>query len=123
VHDHTRPGRFGQDRQLVPGQPRSIRVCAGTTGISDTSYRSATRSAGFRPLLDALNKLARTPTTSSCQGDGDQSTFYELLATYDRGPSVLIRIDPHCAPAIDNETLQAADAHDVVPPLEEVLAR
>jgi hypothetical protein len=116
-----RPGRLGQEQHLLPGQPTSIRLCAGTIGRSATSYQSATLSRGFQPLIDALNALPTTPTNSQCQGDGSQATFYELLASYSQGPDVLVRIDPHCAPAIDNETLQAANASTVAPLLLQLL--
>jgi hypothetical protein len=116
-----RAGRLGQDQQLVPGQPTSIRLCAATVGRTDTSYGSATLSHGFQPVLDALNALSTTPTQSSCQGDGSQATFYELLADYDQGPNVAVRIDPHCVPAIDNRTVQAANAKTVVPLLDDLL--
>ena len=82
-----------------------------------------TLSHGFQPVLDALNALSTTPTQSSCQGDGKQAACYELLAEYEQGPDVAVRIDPHCAPAIDNRTLQAADAKTVVPLLDRLLPR
>jgi hypothetical protein len=116
-----RSGRLGEEQRLVPGQPTSIRVCAGTAGRTDTSYRTVILSHGFQPVIDALNALSTTPTQSSCQGDGSQATFYELVAEYEHGPDVAVRIDPHCAPAIDNRTLQAANAKTVVPLLDDLL--
>lgn len=116
-----RSGRLGEDERLVPGQPTSILLCAGTSGPRTTTYVSATRNQGFQPLVDALNALHTRPTTSGCQGDGRQITFYELLAHYQQGPDVLVRIDPHCAPAIDNRSLQSATADTVVPLLEQML--
>jgi hypothetical protein len=114
-----RSGRLGEDQQLVPGQPGSIRLCAGTPGRSTTSYRVATLTRGFQPLIDALNALPTTPTKSECQGDGHQVTFYVLLASYQQGPEVIVRIDPHCAPAIDNRSLQASSAITIMPLLEQ----
>jgi len=116
-----RSGRFGQDQHLLPGRPTSIRLCAGTAGPRATTYRTAMLDRGFQPLVDALDALRTRPTTSECQGDGQQATFYELLAGYADGPGVLVRIDPHCAPAIDNRSLQAADASTVLPLLQQLL--
>jgi hypothetical protein len=116
-----RSGRFGQDQHLLPGQPTSIRLCVGTAGPRATTYRTTLRNRGFQPLVDALDVLRTRPTTSECQGDGQQATFYELLASYAQGPDVLVRIDPHCVPAVDNGTLQAFDARPVVPLLRQLL--
>src|SRR5439155_11001269 len=67
-----RTGRLGQEQQLVPGQPTSMRLCSGTVR-SEAAYRSIMLSRGFQPLLDALNALPTKPTQSACQGDGSQA--------------------------------------------------
>src|SRR5882757_9641798 len=104
MHDHL-------ERKIhQPGEHR----CAGRGVLPTLDH-------GFQSLIDALNALRTTPTTSSCQGDGSQATFYELLARFDQGPDVLVRIDPHCAPAIDNRSVQASDANSVMQLLGQLL--
>ena len=118
-HAPIRPAGPGAAARTRPAHVDSR--LRGNRRPNGTSYRSLTLSHGFQPVIDALNALSTTPTWSSCQGDGSQATFYELLAEYDQTPGVLVRIDLHCAPAIDNRTLQAANAKTVVPLLDDLL--
>jgi hypothetical protein len=67
--------------------------------------------------------LPTKPTQSECQGDGRQSIYYHLLVHYAQGPDVLLRIDPHCTPAIDNGSLQASDASSITQILEQLAPR
>jgi hypothetical protein len=115
-------GRLGQERQLIPGTPTSILVCSSISG-SQASLRTTTLSHGYQHLVDALNALPTKPTQSGCQGDGRQSIYYQLLVHYAQRPDVLLNLDPHCTPAIDNGSLQASDASSITPILEQLAPR
>jgi hypothetical protein len=117
-----RTGRLGQETAMVPGNPISVQVCEGTPTGQDVSYRTVTVRVGYSDLVAALNALPTQTSSSSCQGDGKQRVFYELLFRYPVGPAVLVWIDPHCDPSIDNRSLQARDASTVVPHIRSLLA-
>jgi hypothetical protein len=106
---------------MIPANPRSILVCEGTLGSTSSSYRSALITQGFQGLVAALNALPTKRSTASCQGDGNQEVFYELLSNYVQGPSVIVTVDPHCAPSIDNHSLQSDDSSSIVPLIQRLI--
>jgi hypothetical protein len=118
----TRSGRLGQETQLIPGTPESLRICQLTMGVAKTTYRQLAVNRNFEALVAAVNNLPTTPSVRGCQGDGMQNVAYEILANYPQGPPVNVRIDPHCTPSIDNGTLQATNPSTVIPLIQRLLA-
>src|SRR5215475_622440 len=108
--------------KLVVVLPVSAKICKGTAGRTTTSFdiRTATDD-GYRDLVDALNALPTRPSTWSCQDNGRQPVFYELMFRYAAGPPVRVLVRLDCAPAIDNTSLEAQDASTVLPEITRLL--
>ncbi|MFN2518027.1 MAG: hypothetical protein ABR604_03130, partial [Jatrophihabitantaceae bacterium] len=118
----TTPGRLGQESSLVPAEPTSAQICAVSYSTGKPAVRTVTTPAGLLKLVAALNAAPPRVSNSACQGDGQQDVAYELVFSYAEGPGVHVRVDPHCAPGIDNGSLQAFGSSSVVPLIQQVLA-
>jgi hypothetical protein len=117
----VRSGRLGQETAMVPADPVSVQVCKATVGSRDVGYETRTATAGYRDLVERLNALPTQVSRSGCQGHGTQTVFYQLLFRYAVGPPVRLRVDADCDPSIDNQSLQARDATNVLPLIESLL--
>jgi hypothetical protein len=120
-----RSGRLGQETVIVPPGSANVRVCKRTHRSTGDIYQTRTATGGYRKLVDALNAPPTQTSTSSCQVLSGRvesiSVSYELVFRYVFGPPVLVRVQPGCAPAIDNGSLQAADASSVLPEIIRLL--
>ena len=114
-------GRLGQETRMVPDRPESVQICEITLGGKHEQYRTVTVRKKLGDLVDALNRPPVTLSSWGCQGLGHESVVYEARFAYAEGPDVLVRVDPHCDPSIDNRSLQARDAGQVVAILRRLL--
>jgi hypothetical protein len=116
-------GRVGQGSAMVPAGATSVAICVALSSAPHAGQRTVTSSGAVGGLAQALNRSPTQVSTSACVGDGHQQQPYELVFRYADGPAVHVRVDAHCRPAIDNGSLQAADAGSVVPLIEQSLGR
>jgi hypothetical protein len=116
-------GRLGQESAMVPAGARSVQICVASSFSPHAGYRTVTSSEAVAKLAQAFHRLPTQVSKSFCRGDGHQQPPYELAFRYSEGPAVHVRVDSHCRPAIDNGSLQAADAGSVVPLIEQALGR
>jgi hypothetical protein len=114
-------GRRGQETEMVPAQPVSVRVCDGGLGRATNVGKA---SAGFADLVRLLNSL---PTKTSSLGCSYLTSVpprgYELRFHYAVGPDVSVRVQPGCAPAVDNNSRSATDGAVVATLIAQLVAR
>jgi hypothetical protein len=116
-------GRLGQESTMVPAGATSVRICVPLTSSPHSHYRAVTTSNSVAELVRELDRLPTQFSTSSCVGDSHRQLPYKLIFRYAEGPDVSVQVDAHYRPAIDNGSLQAADAGSVVPLIEQALDR
>ena len=93
---------------MVPVGSTSVTICAGREVRRLTS--------GYRDLVAALNALPTRTSTFGCQSRPPfHGQNYELEFAYPQGPPVQVWITAYCYPAIDNFSLQANSAKNIVP--------
>lgn len=118
-------GRFGHQDALVPTGVTAVRICrAGRTTVR------ITEPSVFQPLLAGLAAFPTEPSIIQCHYPiVDAATkkeiplsFYDVAFDYPSGPSVRLVVARGCRPALDNTSLQSADATGIIPMLEVLLS-
>jgi hypothetical protein len=118
----TALGRLGQQTRMVPLGSTTLKI-AWTEGTGSAAQdRSVYVPAGFSQLVDALNSATAKRSTHSClPGPSDYETWYQLTFGYAEGPGVFVQVSPGCHPSVDNNALQADNADEVVPIIQQLL--
>ncbi|MTD16229.1 hypothetical protein GIS00_20020 [Nakamurella sp. YIM 132087] len=119
-------GRWGQQLEMVPAGATEVEVGRATWR---DQLNPTLRTVPADPALVAgFNDLpVDGPSQGSCTPDGEPANedhLYTVRFSYADGPTVLIRVSPHCTPAVDNGSLAAGSPDDlgtIVPMLDQII--
>jgi hypothetical protein len=103
-------GRLGQERMMVPDEPRGLRICDGAAQ-GDETPREVTDRALVAQLAEALNGLPASTRPAQCEAASPTrgaASARRLRFDFEQGPGLVVAIDPACEPQIDNGTRRAA---------------
>jgi len=112
-------GRLGQQDRFVPEHPVSVRLCR----LGDRSSTVSGTPDDLARLTAQLNRLRTAPFDyhARCGPAGQSSQAYALTFGYQVGPAVQVEINEGCHPEIQNGSLQADSAGEVLTLVKQLL--
>jgi hypothetical protein len=112
-------GRLGQQDRFVPEHPVSVQLCR----LGKHSRTVTAKQGDLARLTAELNRLptARWGYEFHCGGAGIPTESYVLTFGYRVGPPVHVEIQEGCRPEIDNGSLQANSAGEVLTLVKQLL--
>lgn len=100
---------------MVPGTPRSLRICSISGDIEATIIDPER----FTALVTALNRLPVQASQGFC--DGAVSEAHYLAFGYDSGPALFVAVRAGCDRPVDNGGLASKDTGAVLPLLKQLI--
>jgi hypothetical protein len=91
-----------------------VMVPAGSTSLTICAHRAHVITSNYNDLVSALNGLKSHRWIHECTNTGRPGTGYWLIFGYPAGPPATVDVNTGCRPQVENGSLQADSAGNVV---------